>query len=149
MKDRPEQKTEKRRRNRALLWQFLKGSKALYLVSILSAGITALADMAEPQVIRMAVDNALGGKEPAYSKPVMVVADALGGFAYLGRHIWIMAIVILCIAMIRVFSQYTFRVSNSRGCGNSAKFCFGTAYVGISHCSSGCPFSEFYAFHES
>ena len=70
--------------------------------------------MAEPQVIRMAVDNALGGKEPAYSKPVMVVADALGGFAYLGRHIWIMAIVILCIAMIRVFSQYTFRVSNTR-----------------------------------
>ena len=114
MKDRPEQKTEKRRRNRALLWQFLKGSKALYLVSILSAGITALADMAEPQVIRMAVDNALGGKEPAYSKPVMVVADALGGFAYLGRHIWIMAIVILCIAMVRVFSQYTFRVSNTR-----------------------------------
>ncbi|MBQ8074487.1 MAG: ABC transporter ATP-binding protein [Oscillospiraceae bacterium] len=108
-----QQKKQIHKRNRALLFRFLKGSKALYLVSILSAGFTALADMAEPQVIRMAIDNALGGIEAHYAKPVMAVVDALGGFAYLGRHIWIMAAAILIIALLRVFSQYTFRVSNT------------------------------------
>ena len=112
--DEKRQQTIKKRREKALLWQFLDGSKALYMVSILSAGITALADMAEPQVIRMAVDNALGGKEASYIKPVMAVVNALGGFTYLGRHIWMMALMILAIAMLRVFSQYTFRVSNTK-----------------------------------
>ena len=114
MDEKQQQTIKKRRRNIALLWQFLDGSKALYTMSILSAGITALADMAEPQVIRMAVDNALGGKEAGYRKPVMDVVNGLGGFAYLGRHIWIMALMILAIAMLRVFSQYTFRVSNTK-----------------------------------
>ncbi|MBQ3373014.1 MAG: ABC transporter ATP-binding protein [Oscillospiraceae bacterium] len=114
MDERRQQTIEKRRRNKALLWRFLKGSKALYAVSILSAGITALADMAEPQVIRMAVDNALGGKEAHYMKPVMTVVNALGGFSYLGSHIWIMALAVLAIASVRVFSQYTFRVSNTK-----------------------------------
>ena len=30
---------------------------------MLSAAVAALADMVSPQIIRMAVDNALGGKE--------------------------------------------------------------------------------------
>ena len=92
----------------------LKGSRALFALSILSAAVTALADMAEPQIVRMAVDNALGGRQASYAAFVMELVDRLGGFAYLGDHLWIMALGIIAVALVRVVSQYTFRVSNAR-----------------------------------
>ena len=92
----------------------LKGSRALFALSILSAAVTALADMAEPQIVRMAVDNALGGRHASYAAFVMELVDRLGGFAYLGDHLWIMALGIIAVALVRVVSQYTFRVSNAR-----------------------------------
>ena len=58
-KDTNHQKREKL----ALLWQFLKGAKRSFAVTVLAAGVTALADMLQPQIIRAAVDCALGGKE--------------------------------------------------------------------------------------
>ena len=111
-------KTEKQKkntgRNAALVWRFLKGSKALYMLSIFSAAVTALADMIEPQIFRMAVDNALGGKEANYAAPVMKIVSRFGGFAYLGQHIWIMAAAVIAVALVRVFSQYGFRVFNTK-----------------------------------
>ena len=84
--------------SRKLLWDFLKGSKLFFIISMLSAAVAALADMVSPQIIRMAVDNALGGKESNLSPFVMGIVDRFGGFAYLGEHIWIMAAAILSSA---------------------------------------------------
>ena len=96
-----------------LLWRFLNGAKRYFLVSILSAGVTALADMLQPQIIRAAVDNAIGGKEASFPAFVMNLVDRIGGFAYLGQHLWIMALAILVVALFQVASQYTFRVYNT------------------------------------
>lgn len=98
-----------------IVLKFLKGSKRFFAVSILSAGITALADMVDPQIVRMAVDNALCGIEPDYSPFVMRIVERFGGFAYLGKHLWIMAAAVVFVALFRVVSQYLFRVSNTRG----------------------------------
>ena len=99
----------------ALLWRFLKGSKRFFAVSILCAGITALADVIQPQIIRAAVDNALGGKEADFPSFVMQLVDRIGGFAYLGKHLWIMALAVAAIAAVQVVSQYAFRVQNTKG----------------------------------
>ena len=56
----------------ALIWRFLKGSRLLFALSILSATVSSFADMIGPQIIRAAVDNAIGGREAQYSKPVMI-----------------------------------------------------------------------------
>ena len=53
-------KTEKKQKL-SLLLKFLEGSKKYFVFSILSAGVTALADMLNPQIIRAAVDCAIGG----------------------------------------------------------------------------------------
>ena len=98
----------------SLLWQFLKGAKRYFLVTVLAAGITALADMLQPQIIRAAVDCALGGKEGDFPAFVMKAVDAAGGFAYLGQHLWIMAAAILVVAVFQVASQYIFRVYNTK-----------------------------------
>ena len=116
------EKQEKRKKTkeekvyqRKLLWQFLQGSKLFFVISMISAAVSALADMVSPQIIRMAVDNALGGKEPRQPEFVLRLVDRAGGFAYLGEHIWIMAMAILAVAAVKVLAQYCFRVYNTKG----------------------------------
>ena len=103
-----------KRENLSLLWQFLKGSKRYFLVTVLAASVTALADMLQPQIIRAAVDCALGGKEGDFPDFVMDAVDSIGGFRYLGQHLWIMALAILAVAVVQVASNYTFRVYNTK-----------------------------------
>ena len=98
----------------SLLWRFLQGSKRFFMLSILSAGITALADMLQPQIIRAAVDCAIGGKEGDFPAFVMKAVDRIGGFAYLGENLWIMALAIVVVAVFQVGSQYSFRVNNTK-----------------------------------
>ena len=104
----------KNKQTLSLLWRFLKGAKRYFLVTILAASLTALADMLQPQIIRAAVDCALGGKEADFPQFVMDLVDRVGGFAYLGKHLWIMALAVLAVALVQVVSQYTFRVFNTK-----------------------------------
>ena len=110
-------KTEKREKTE-LLWHFLEGSKRFFALSILSAAITALADMIQPQIIRAAVDNAIGGKPSTFSAPVMRLVDAAGGFAYLGKHLWIMGLAIVIVAAVQVASRYLLPGQQHQGLRN-------------------------------
>ncbi len=104
------EKTEKRR----LLWRFLKGSKALFATSMLASVVSALCDMVSPQIVRVAVDNALGGAEPTtLPEWVITLADRLGGFSWLGEHIWVLAAALIAVALVKAASQYGYRVSNT------------------------------------
>ena len=97
-----------------LLWQFLRGAKRFFLIAVLSAAVTALADMIQPQIIRAAVDCAIGGKEGNFPPSVITLVDRIGGFSYLGKNLWIMALAIVAVAALQVISQYSFRVNNTR-----------------------------------
>ena len=97
-----------------LLWQFLRGAKRFFAASILCAGITALADMLQPQIIRAAVDCAIGGKEGDFPGFVVNAVNSIGGFDYLGKNLWIMALAIIAVAIIQVAAQYAFRVFNTK-----------------------------------
>lgn len=108
-----EQNAQKRQKL-TLLWQFLEGSKRFFLISILSAGVTALADMIQPQIIRAAVDCAIGGKEGDFPAFVMALVDRIGGFSYLGQNLWILALAVIIVAAFQVISQYSFRVNNTK-----------------------------------
>ena len=83
-------------------------------MTILAAGITALADMLQPQIIRAAIDCALGGQEGDFPVFVTKLVDHIGGFPYLGQHLWIMALGVLIVALVQVISQYAFRVYNTK-----------------------------------
>ena len=103
-----------RREKLRLLWRFLKGTKRYFAISILAAAVTALADMINPQIIRAAVDCAIGGKEGEFPRYVLDLVARVGGFAYLGEHLWIMALAIVAVAVFQVVSQYAFRVFNTK-----------------------------------
>ena len=117
----------------ALIWQFLKGSKMLFVISILMAAITALADMLTPQIIRAAVDNAIGGNPPTFGPAVMNIVNRIGGFEYLGKNLWIMGLAVLAVALLKVLSQYGFLVSNTRASETLTKTMRDTLYTHIEH----------------
>ena len=122
-----------KRENLSLLWQFLKGAKRYFFVTVMAAAVTALADMLQPQIIRAAVDCALGGKEGDFPAFVMDAVNAIGGFRYLGQHLWIMALAILAVAVIQVASNYTFRVYNTKASETLVKSMRDRLYSHIQH----------------
>ena len=111
-------KTEKktqRRENTRLLFNFLKGSKKYFIGSIIFSLVYALCDMIDPQIFRAAIDNAIGGKEADLPAFVMDIVNRLGGFSYLGQHLWIMALAVIVVAIIRGISGYIRGVWNNKG----------------------------------
>ena len=102
------------RRKLRLLWEFLDGSKRFFLLSILATAVTSLAEMLNPQIVRAAVDCAIGGKEGDFPRFVMALVDRVGGFAWLGQNLWLMALAVIAVAVVQVMAQYLFRVSNTK-----------------------------------
>ena len=95
---------------RALLWRFLRGSKGLFLLSMLCAALSSLAELLSPQIIRVAVDNVLGGKEAALPGFALRLVERAGGFGYLAEHIWLLSLALLAVAVLKVVSTYGFNV---------------------------------------
>ena len=93
-----------------LLSSFLKGSKHFFAASIAASAVTSIADMINPQIIRAAIDCAIGGKKASLPKFMLDAAEKLGGFSYLGKHLWILALCIMAVAAVQVISQYANRV---------------------------------------
>ena len=100
--------------NLKLLSRFLRGSWLYFAAAIISAIVSALADMVNPQIIRMAIDNVLGGAEPTQPQFVLDIVERAGGFAYLAKHLWIMALAIVIVAVVKAVSQYLFRVTDTK-----------------------------------
>ncbi len=106
---------DKRKENTRLLWRFLMGSKRWFIMGILASAVVSLADMVSPQIIRVAIDNAIGGLPPRVPAWAVSLAESFGGFEYLGEHLWIMALGLVIIALIRNAAQYLVGVLNNRG----------------------------------
>ncbi len=112
---------KKKNNNTQLLMNFLQGSKAFFACSILAAGIMSLCDMLTPQIVRAAIDNALGGKEADFPAYIMRLVDRFGGFAYLGEHLIYMAAALLVVSAVRALSHYTHTTLNTRAAETLSK----------------------------
>ena len=105
-----------RRKGRGkLINRFLKGSKALFLLCMVCAAVSSLAEMIVPQIIRVTIDNVIGG-EPmdSLARPVQDLMNALGGPAVLKQSMWIMALAVILVALVNAAALYGFRVNNVR-----------------------------------
>ena len=122
-------KTFKRR----LLWRFLKGSRVLFLLSMLCAALSALADMLSPQIVRVTVDHVLGGKTDSLNPIITAFVEKLGGFGYLAEHLWVLAAALLLTALAKVLALYGFRVSNTKAAERLTKTMRDTLFLHIEH----------------
>ena len=119
---------------RQLLWRFLKGSKAMFLLSMICAALSAMADMLSPQIIRVAVDNVLGGKEGQIPALALRLVERAGGFAYLADHIWIMAVALLAVALLKALSVFGFNVAKTTAAETLVKTMRDSLFAHISVC---------------
>ena len=99
-----------------LIMQFLKGSKAFFIICMICAAVSALMDMLTPQIIRITVDNVLGKAPLEMLNPlVQKMMDTAGGIEKLRTNLWILAAAVVAVAIIKSAAQYGFRVTNARG----------------------------------
>ena len=118
---------------RGLLWRFLKGSRGLFLLSMLCAALSSLADMLSPQIIRVTVDHVLGGKADIVNPFLASLVEALGGLSYLAEHLWVLAAALLLTAFAKVLALYGFRVSNTKASERLTKTMRDTLFLHIEH----------------
>jgi ATP-binding cassette subfamily B protein len=109
-----ETKQQNKKNDTKLLLRFLKGSKLLFVLSIVCSAVVTLVDMVNPQIIRAAIDNAIGGQPSQFPEWVNRIVERAGGFAYLGQHLYLMALAIAFFALIRVAAQYGTTMLNTR-----------------------------------
>lgn len=125
--------SEKRPGRAKLIWAFLRGARAMFLLCMLCAALSALSDMITPQIIRVAVDNVIGGQELSSLSPfVQDLIAKVGGVAQLRQDLWILALAIVLVALVKVICQYGFRVTNARGSETLVKNMRDTLYSHIS-----------------
>ena len=126
-------KESKTRHNNRLLLQFLKGSKALFALSICCSALTTLVDMMTPQVVRLTIDNAIGGKASQFPAWVDALVERLGGYGYLGSHLWIPAVAVAALGVVRVCAQFGNTMLNASGSETLVKTMRDTLYDHIAH----------------
>ena len=130
--DQKETIQQNKKGNMALLLRFLKGSKLLFMLSICCSALVTLVDMTNPQIIRMAIDNCLGGQPSQFPAWVNEIAARAGGFAYLGQHLYLMAAAIGVLALFRAAAQYGTTILNTRASEGFVKNMRDTLFAHIS-----------------
>ena len=89
-----------------LILRFLKGSKGFFVLCMACAAVAALADMVTPQIIRVTVDNILGTAPVEDLSPaVRRILDAFGGPEALRARLWIMALAVVAVAVVKSAAQ--------------------------------------------
>ncbi len=110
---------------------FLRGSMRWFILGILAAMLAALADMITPQILRVAVDTLLLGSTEETSPFIQMLIERAGGAAYVRRNLWIPACVLLAVAVVKVLSQYGFRVWNTKASETMVRTMRTTMYTHI------------------
>ena len=124
---------QERRQTIRLLWQFLQGSKRFFLAGIVCAGVTALMDMLQPQIIRVAVDCITGEGSAELPGLLTALVDRVGGFRLLAGNLWVLALAVVAVAAVQVLSQYAFRVLNTRASETLVKTMRDRLFAHIQH----------------
>ena len=112
----PQDHIEPRKGRGKLILQFLKGSKGFFIICMLCSALSGLAETVTPQIVRVTVDNIIGSAPTDTLGPVVRgLLDAFGGPDHLRRNLWIMALAVVVVSVIKAVSVYCFRVFNARG----------------------------------
>ena len=101
--------------NRQMLRDFLRGSRLFFLLSMLASALIALADLLAPQIVRVAIDNVLAGEAPdTLPTFVLRLMTLAGGPEVLRRHLELLALALIAVALVKVAAQYGYEVMKTK-----------------------------------
>ena len=108
--------SEERFKSRSsLLFYFLKGNKHFFIFSMIAAALVALFDLTLPRIIAFTVDDILMGASVTVPGPVRMLIDSVGGTEHLRTHMYLIALAIVIVAILRGISRYFFQFFNAKG----------------------------------
>ena len=113
----------------SLLWGFLRGSRGLFALSMLSACVSTLADMLSPQIVRAAVDGVLGGEATAFHPLLAPITARLSTESAAAMRT--LALALLAVALVKAAALYAFRVFNTRASERLTKTMRDTLFLHI------------------
>ncbi|MCR5716821.1 MAG: ABC transporter ATP-binding protein/permease [Lachnospiraceae bacterium] len=99
----------------SMLFHFLRGNKRYFLLSMIFAALVSLFDLINPQIISYTVDTVLDGEESTMPAWVDRVVMEIGGVSYLRAHLYVIALVVIGVALMGALFRFLFKTCNSIG----------------------------------
>lgn len=88
-----------------LLWNFMKGNRSLYVISILAVGAAIFLRFAWPMVLRVTIDSIIGNKPletSGWMQPLLIkIFDFMGGKSVLEKSLWMCSIILVLLTLSR------------------------------------------------
>ena len=108
-------KDRKFKTNRELVWHFLRGSKAYFIIAIVCISLMNLLALIVPRVISYTVDTLITGKESNLPAFIVDAIDSIGGPAYIKEHLYLIAVFLMIIGALSALCNYLYRYYNNKG----------------------------------
>ena len=99
----------------SLLFYFLKGNKHFFIFSMIAAALVALLDLTLPRIIAFTVDALLMDADVSLPAFITAVIDGIGGMEHLKTHMYLIAVAIVIVAVLRGIFRYFFQFFNAKG----------------------------------
>ena len=108
-------KDRKYKTNRELVWHFLRGSKAYFIIAIVCISLMNLLALIVPRVISYTVDTLITGKESNLPAFIVGAIESIGGSAYIREHLYLIAVFLMVIGALSALCNYLYRYYNNKG----------------------------------
>ena len=108
-------KDSKFKTNRELVWHFLRGSKAYFIIAIVCISLMNLLALIVPRVISYTVDTLITGKESDLPAFIVDATESIGGSAYIREHLYLIAVFLMVIGALSALCNYLYRYYNNKG----------------------------------
>ena len=108
-------KDRKFKTNRELVWHFLRGSKAYFIIAIVCISLMNLLALIVPRVISYTVDTLITGKESNLPAFITNAIESIGGPAYIKEHLYLVAVFLMIIGALSALCNYLYRYYNNKG----------------------------------
>lgn len=108
-------KDRKFKTNRELVWHFLRGSKAYFIIAIVCISLMNLLALIVPRVISYTVDTLITGKESNLPAFITNAIESIGGSAYIREHLYLIAVFLMVIGALSALCNYLYRYYNNKG----------------------------------
>ena len=108
-------KDSKFKTNRELVWHFLRGSRAYFIIAIVCISLMNLLALIVPRVISYTVDTLITGKESDLPAFIVDAIESIGGSAYIREHLYLIAVFLMVIGALSALCNYLYRYYNNKG----------------------------------
>lgn len=103
------------KRKLSLIKRFFGGAKRYFIIAVFASLLTTALNSLTPQIFRFSIDSVIGGDK----------------YVFLSDHLWVLALLLIAVAVLSGISQYVFRSNASMAGENFAKNMRDTLFVHV------------------